>query len=52
MKAEKRERWMDVCAQIADEQDPKKMIELVTELTRLLEEKEKRLGIIPPKKDP
>jgi hypothetical protein len=49
MRGEKRERWLEICQMIADEQDPKKMIELVTELNNLLEEKERRLGIIPSK---
>lgn len=45
MKGEKKERWMELCEQIADEQDSKKMIELVKELNRLLGEKENRMGI-------
>ena len=47
MKGSKKERWMEVCEQIADEQDPQKMIELVKELNSLLQEKETRMGIIP-----
>ena len=41
------ERWMELCKLVAEEQDPARMIELVTELNRLLEEKERRLGIKP-----
>ena len=49
MQGEKKERWMELCAQAAVEQDPKKLIELVQEINALLEEKERRLGILPPK---
>jgi hypothetical protein len=37
---EKRERWMQLAAQIAAEQDPKKFHALVVELNDVLEEKE------------
>lgn len=33
------ERWRELCAQAAVEQDPKRLLELVTEITRLLGEK-------------
>ena len=49
MQGEKKERWMELCAQAAVEQDPKKLIELVQEINALLEKKERRLGILPPK---
>jgi hypothetical protein len=49
MKGEKRERWMDICSQVANEQDPDKVLELVKKLNEMLEEKEKRLGILPKK---
>jgi len=42
------EKWKQLCAQAAVEQDPQKLTELVAEILRLLEEKEKRLGILPP----
>jgi hypothetical protein len=48
MQGEKKERWMELCAQAAVEQDPKKLMELVQEINALLEEKERRLGILPP----
>jgi len=48
MQGEKKERWMELCAQAAVEQDPKKLIELVQQINALLEEKERRLGILPP----
>jgi hypothetical protein len=43
MKGEARERWVELCAQAADEQDTDKLIELVREINDLLEEKEARL---------
>jgi hypothetical protein len=45
-----RERWLELCAQAAEEQDPKKLMKLVRQITELLEEKERRLGILPPEK--
>ncbi|MGA9355830.1 MAG: hypothetical protein WBV46_19240 [Terriglobales bacterium] len=52
MQGEKKERWMQLCAQAAVEQDPQKLIELVQEINALLEEKERRLGITPPHHNP
>jgi hypothetical protein len=49
MQGAKRERWMELCERAAVEQDPKKLLELVTQINELLREKEQRLGIIPPK---
>jgi hypothetical protein len=46
MQVENKERWMKVCAQIAEEQDRHALIELVDELNYLLEEKAKKLGIV------
>ena len=48
---EKKERWLELCAQAAEEQDPAKLIALVAEINELLEAKERRLGIIPPAKE-
>ncbi len=45
---DKKEHWMELCAQIAVEQDPQKMTDLIKELNDLLEQKERRLGILPP----
>jgi hypothetical protein len=42
----KRERWTQLCEQAANEQDPEKLIALVKEINDLLEEKERRLGIV------
>jgi len=47
MQGEKKERWMELCAQAAVEQDPAKLMELVREINNLMEEKERRLGITP-----
>jgi hypothetical protein len=43
MRGEAKERWQRLCEQAVVEQDPERLIELTTEITRLLEEKEKRL---------
>ena len=48
MKGETRERWMELCAQAAVEQDPQRLMKLVAEINNILEEKERRLGIMPP----
>jgi hypothetical protein len=41
---EKTERWKQLCAQAAVEQDPKRLSELVREINDLLEAKQKRLN--------
>jgi len=41
---EQTERWMELCAQAAIEQDPGKLLSLVEEINRLLLQKERRLG--------
>ncbi len=43
MKGQKREIWMQLCENAASEQDPDKLMELIKEINRLLEEKERRL---------
>ena len=43
MKGEKRERWMQLCEQAANEQDPEKLMVLIREIDILLQEKESRL---------
>ena len=43
MKGETGELWKKLCAQAAEEQDSEKLLELVKEINRLLEEKEARL---------
>ncbi len=43
MEGEKRERWMRLCVEVADEQDSNRLLELISEIDRLLHEKEMRL---------
>jgi hypothetical protein len=43
VQGEKKERWMELAEQVANEQDPQKFDELVKELNRLLIEKDNRL---------
>jgi hypothetical protein len=43
MDHETRERWLVLCEQAAVEQDPARLLALVTEINRLLEEKEQRV---------
>jgi hypothetical protein len=44
---EHEERWKELCAQAAQEQDPKKLAELIGEINRLLEGKRNRLTKAP-----
>ena len=43
MNSDSKERWMQLCEQAAVEQDPKKLLELVAEINRVLEKREDRL---------
>ena len=43
MKGKTKEVWEQFCEQAAVEQDPDKLLELVKEINRMLEEKENRL---------
>ncbi len=43
MKGEQRERWQNLCALAAEEQDPERLMELTREINKLLDEKEQRL---------
>jgi hypothetical protein len=43
MEGATKERWYDLCELAAKEQDPAKLLVLVTEINRLLQEKEQRL---------
>ena len=43
MRGEKKEHWLGLCEQAAQEQDPDKLMDLVKEITRLLDEKQERL---------
>ena len=40
---ENREKWMELCAHAADEQDPQKLAVLILEVNCMLEAKERRL---------
>jgi hypothetical protein len=40
---ENREKWMELCAQAAKEQDPDKLMDLIAQINQLLEAKERRL---------
>jgi hypothetical protein len=43
MRHETKERWIRLCEQAAVEKDPQILLKLVSEITRMLEEKEQRL---------
>ena len=50
---EKKEKWMDLCELAADEQDPNKLLALITQINALLAAKQERLkgkvpGLRPP----
>jgi hypothetical protein len=43
MRGETEERWRQLCEQAVHEQGPNKLMELVEEINRVLEEKKQRL---------
>jgi hypothetical protein len=43
MNGETRERWIELCAQAVIEQDSQRLLNLVRQITQLLDEKEARL---------
>ena len=43
MRGETAERWQKLCEQAAVEQDREKLMRLIEEITRLLDEKQRRL---------
>jgi hypothetical protein len=47
MQGDKAERWRHLCEQAAVEQNPDKLMKLVTEITQLLDEKQQRLTQLP-----
>ena len=49
MRGPAKERWKQLCAEAAVEQDANKLLALVKEIDELPEENERRLGIPPPK---
>jgi hypothetical protein len=44
MQGNVKEEWMQLCEQAAVEQDAEKLIALVTEINRMLDEKDRRLS--------
>jgi hypothetical protein len=40
---DKKERWLQLCEQAAVEQDPERLLKLVDEISRMLDEKNKRV---------
>ena len=40
---ENREKWIEFCAQAANEQDSEKLMELIKQITALLDAKQQRL---------
>jgi hypothetical protein len=45
IEGKQKEYWMQLCEQAANEQDSARLMELVREITRLLEEKARRLNL-------
>jgi hypothetical protein len=45
MQGKAREQWMQLCEQAAVEQDAEKLLALVKEINRMLEEKDRRLQL-------
>jgi hypothetical protein len=43
MKGKKRERWLRLCVEAADEQDANRLLELISQIKHLLRDKEMRL---------
>jgi hypothetical protein len=43
MQGEKKERWMELCALAAVERDPEKLLALVEEIDRLLQERQDKV---------
>ena len=44
LSGETKERWIELCEQASKEQDPNKLMALVAEIDRLLEEKQDRIN--------
>jgi hypothetical protein len=47
LQGKNKEQWMELCTQIAEEEDRHQLVGLVDELNLMLEEEGKRLGILP-----
>jgi len=48
MQGANKERWLELCEQAATEQDPKKLLNLIKEINKLLDAKQHRLEGAPP----
>ena len=46
MQGKVQEEWIQMCEQAAIEQDSEKLMALITEINRMLDEKEQRLNIV------
>jgi hypothetical protein len=49
---ENQEKWMELCARAAQEQDADKLMKLIAKINRLLDAKERRLKGRPPATEP
>lgn len=45
MDEQKKEDWLQLCALAANEQDPKRLFDLIRQINHLLEEREKKLKL-------
>jgi hypothetical protein len=52
MRSETKERWVELCELASVEQDPDKLLKFVTEINRLLSEKEARRRGNSPSREP
>ena len=43
MKGQTKENWMELCEQAASEQDPERLLQLINEINRMLDQKQERL---------
>jgi hypothetical protein len=43
MKGHTKEHWMELCEQAATEQDPERLLQLINEINRMLDQKQERL---------
>jgi hypothetical protein len=47
MQGQTKEHWIELCEQAAVEQDANKLLQLITEINRMLDQKEDRLKRVP-----
>ena len=43
MKGQTKEHWMELCEQAATEQDTERLLQLISEINRMLDQKQERL---------